>query len=84
MFRTAASVEHQVKYDHVTESAAAARLRELRRIALETTEDDLNVNPVEWSDLSQHELSMLGSIEKALNDELRVAAPQKFNATQRA
>jgi serine phosphatase RsbU (regulator of sigma subunit) len=84
VFRTAASVEHQAKYDHVTETAAAARLLELRRIALETTEDDLNVNPVEWFELSQQKLSMLGSIEKALNDELRVAALEKFHTTQRA
>jgi serine phosphatase RsbU (regulator of sigma subunit) len=84
VFRTAASVEHQAKYDQVTETAAAVRLLELRRIALETTEDDLNVNPVEWFDLGQSKLSMLGSIEKALNDELRVAALQKFRTTQRA
>jgi serine phosphatase RsbU (regulator of sigma subunit) len=84
VFRTTASVEHQAKYDELTATAAAIRLLDLRRIALDTAEDELNVNAVEWSDLSQSKLSMLASIERALNEELRIAALQKFRSTQRA
>jgi serine phosphatase RsbU (regulator of sigma subunit) len=84
VFRTAASVEHQAKYDQASANGATKRLLELRRTALETVEDDLNVSPVEWFDLSQQKLALLGRIETTLNDELRVAALQKFHSTQRA
>ncbi len=84
VFRTTASVEHQAGYGRVITTDAAKRLLQLRRIALETTEDDLTVSPSEWFDLGKQQLAMLGRIELSLNDELRSAALEKFRRTQRA
>jgi serine phosphatase RsbU (regulator of sigma subunit) len=84
VFRTTASVEHQAGYGRAITTDAAKRLLQLRRTALETTEDDLTVSPTEWFDLSKQKLAMLGRIELALNDELRSAALEKFRRTQRA
>ncbi len=84
VFRTGASVAHQTKYDHVMTSAATNRLLEMRRTALETTEDDLKVSPSEWFALERAKLALLASIETTLNDEVRSAALAKFRSTQRA
>jgi serine phosphatase RsbU (regulator of sigma subunit) len=84
VFRTTASVEHQAGYGRVITTDAAKRLLQLRRTALETTEDDLTVSPSEWFDLGKQQLAMLGRIELSLNDELRSAALEKFRRTQRA
>ena len=84
VFRTGASVAHQTKYDGVMASVATKRLLELRRTALETTEDDLKVSPSEWFGLGRAKLALLASIETTLNDEVRSAALSKFQGTQRA
>jgi len=84
VFRTTASVEHQASYGRTTTTDSAKRLLELRRTALETTEDDLNVSPGEWFDLGKQKLALLGRIELTLNDEVRSAALDKFQRTQRA
>jgi serine phosphatase RsbU (regulator of sigma subunit) len=84
VFRTTAAVEHQKSYDRAGATAATRRLLELRRTALETTEDDLTVNPNEWFDLGKQRLALLGRIELTLNDELRSAALDKYRSTRRA
>ena len=84
VFRTTAAVEHQTSYDRACATAATRRLLELRRTALETTEDDLKVSPTEWFDLGRQKLELLGRIELTLNDELRSAALEKYRSTQRA
>lgn len=84
VFRTTAAVEHQKSYDRAGATAATRRLLELRRTALETTEDDLTVNPSEWFDLGKQRLELLGRIELTLNDEVRSAALDKYRKTQRA
>jgi serine phosphatase RsbU (regulator of sigma subunit) len=84
VFRTTASVEHQASYGRTTTTEAAKRLLQLRRTALETTEDDLTVSPSEWFDLGKEQLTLLGRIELSLNDEVRSAALAKFRRTQRA
>jgi len=84
VFRTAAAVEHQKSYDAAMATEATSRLLELRRTALETTEDDLTVSPGEWFELGRQRLASLARIELTLNDEVRTAALAKFRATQRA
>ena len=78
VFRTSASVENQAAYDRTTSTDTAARLLQLRRIALAATEDDLTVNPSEWFGLGKQKLTQLGRIELSLNDEVRSAALDKF------
>ena len=84
VFRTTAAVKHQQSYDRAMATHATKRLLELRRTALETTEDDLSVDPSEWFELGKQKLASLGRIELALNDEVRSAALAKFRSTQRA
>ena len=84
VFQTTAAVEHRKSYDSVLRTAATERLLELRRTALETTEDDLKVNPNEWFALGREQLALLGQIEFTLNDQVRSAALTKFRRTQRA
>lgn len=84
VFRTTAAVEHQQSYDRAMATLATKRLLELRRTALETTEEDLAIKPDEWFVLGKQKLALLGNIERALNDELRTAALHKYRATQRA
>ena len=84
VFRTTAAVEHQKSYDSAMATEATQRLLELRRTALETTEDDLTVSPSEWFELGRKKLLRLGAIERTLNDQVRTAALQKFRATRRA
>ena len=84
VFRTTAAVEHQKSYDRAMATDATRRLLELRRKALETTEEDLTISPGEWFELGKQQLALLAGIERTLNDEVRTAALQKFRATQRA
>ena len=84
VFRTTAAVEHQKSYDRAMATAATKRLLELRRTALETTEEELAVNPDEWFELGKQKLALLASIELTLNDQVRSAALQKYRATQRS
>jgi serine phosphatase RsbU (regulator of sigma subunit) len=84
VFRTTASVEHQASYGRTTTTESARRLLQLRRTALETTEEDLTVSPSEWFELGKEKLTLLGHIELNLNDEVRSAALDKFRRTQRA
>ncbi len=84
VFRTTAAVEHQNSYDRAMATEATRRLLELRRTALETTEEDLTISPSEWFDLGQQKLALLAGIERTLNDEVRTAALRKFRASQRA
>lgn len=84
VFRTTAAVEHQKSYDGAMATHATRRLLELRRKALETTEEDLTINPSEWFEFGKQKLALLASIERTLNDEVRTAALQKYRATQRA
>jgi len=84
VFRTTAAVEHQKSYDRAMATEATKRLLELRRTALETTEEDLTISPSEWFELGKQKLTLLAGIERTLNDEVRSAALQKFRATQRA
>ena len=84
VFRTTAAVEHQKSYDRAMATAATKRLLELRRTALETTEEELAVNPDEWFELGRQKLALLASIELTLNDQVRSAALQKYRATQRS
>jgi serine phosphatase RsbU (regulator of sigma subunit) len=84
VFRTTAAVEHQKRYDRAMATDATRRLLELRRIALESTEEDLTINPGEWFELGKQKLALLESIERTLNDEVRTAALSKFRATRRA
>jgi len=84
VFRTTAAVGHLQGYDRIMATGAAQRLLELRRTALETTEDDLKVNPSEWFELATRQFALLARVERSLNDEVRSAALQKFRATRRA
>jgi len=84
VFRTTAAVEHQKSYDRAMATQATKRLLELRRTALETTEEDLKISPSEWFELGTQKLSAMASIERTLNDEVRSAALTKYRATQRA
>jgi serine phosphatase RsbU (regulator of sigma subunit) len=84
VFRTAAAVEHQASYGRTTTTPAAKRALQLRRTALETTEEDLTVSPTEWFALGKEKQTLLGQIELTLNDEVRSAALDKFRRTQRA
>lgn len=84
MFRTTAAVEHLQTYDRAMATRAAQRLLELRRTALETTEEDLNVSPAEWFELGTQKLALTAGIERTLNEEVRSAALQKYRATRRA
>jgi serine phosphatase RsbU (regulator of sigma subunit) len=84
VFRTAASVEHQAIYGRSMATEENKQLLVLRRTALETTEDDLTVNPHEWFELGKKKLSAFAGIEHTLNDEVRSAALDKFRRTQRA
>ncbi len=84
VFRTTASVEHQASYGRTADDAAATRWLQLRRTALETTEDDLAVSPSEWFELGRERLAVLGAIERGLNEEVRSAALDKFRRTQRS
>ena len=84
VFRTTAAVEHQKSYDRAMATEATRRLLELRRTALETTEEDLTISASEWFELGTQKLSLLAGIERTLNDEVRSAALQKYHATQRA
>jgi len=84
VFRTTAAVGHLQGYDRIMATGAAQRLLELRRTALETTEDDLKVNPSEWLELATRQFALVARVERSLNDEVRSAALQKFRATRRA
>jgi serine phosphatase RsbU (regulator of sigma subunit) len=84
VFRTTAAVEHQKSYDRVMATQANQRLLQLRRTALETTEEELTISPEEWFDLGKQKLALLGGIERTLNEQVRTAALAKFNATQNA
>ena len=84
VFRTTAAVGHLQGYDRIMATGAAQRLLELRRTALETTEDDLKVNPSEWFELATRQFALVARVERSLNDEVRSAALQKFRATRRA
>ncbi|MES1177349.1 MAG: SpoIIE family protein phosphatase [Myxococcales bacterium] len=84
VFRTTAAVEHKKSYDAAIASDGTRRLLELRRTAVETTEDDLTVSPSEWFELGRRKLTLLAHIELTLNDEVRTAALAKFRSTQRA
>jgi serine phosphatase RsbU (regulator of sigma subunit) len=84
VFRTTAAVEHQKSYDRAMATQATKRLLELRRTALETTEEDLKISPSEWFQLGTQKLALMSSIERTLNEEVRSAALAKYRATQRA
>ena len=84
VFRTTAPVEHQKSYDRAMATQATRRLLELRRTALETTEEELKVDPNEWFALGAQKLSLLAGIERTLNDEVRSAALEKYQATRTA
>jgi serine phosphatase RsbU (regulator of sigma subunit) len=84
VFRTTAAVEHQHSYDRALATEANQRLLELRRTALETTEEDLTISPAEWFELGTEKLALMAGIERTLNEEVRSAALQKYHATQRA
>ena len=84
VFRTTASLERQQSYASAMATDASARLLEMRRIALEATEDDLTVDASEWFELGRQQLGYTASIEHTLNDEVRVVALAKYQATQRA
>lgn len=84
VFRTNAAVEHQKSYYRALATDATKRLLDFRRIALETTEEDLTIAPGEWFELGKRQLAMLADVELKLNDEVRTAALQKYRSTQRA
>ena len=84
VFRTTASVGYQESYAHSTTTDSAKRLLQLRRTALESTEDDLTASPAEWYELGKEKVKALGDIELTLNDQVRSAALDKFRRTQRA
>lgn len=84
VFRTTAAVEHQKSYYAALATDATKRLLDFRRIALETTEEDLKVDANEWFELGKRQLGMLAGVEHKLNDEVRIAALQKYRNTQRA
>lgn len=84
VFRATAAVEHQNSFARAMATDATQRLLELRRAALETTEEDLTVDAQEWFELGRRKLSLLASIERSLNDEVRSAALAKYRATRRA
>lgn len=84
VFRTTAAVEHRKSYERLLGTVATRRLLELRRTALETTEDDLNVNPSEWFALGREQLALLSRIELTLNGQVQRAALAKFRQAQRA
>ncbi|HET7539817.1 MAG TPA: SpoIIE family protein phosphatase [Polyangiaceae bacterium] len=83
-FRMTAAVEHLQSYDRAMATEATQRLLEMRRKALETTEEDLTVSPGEWFELGTQKLSLMAGIERTLNEQVRSAALQKYRATQRA
>lgn len=82
VFRTTASVDYQASYGRTTDTAEAKRWFQLRRTALETTEDDLTASPSEWFDLGRARLSALGKLERGLNEEVGRAALRKIHSTQ--
>jgi len=84
VFRTTAAVEHQQSYERAMATTATRRLLELRRTALETTEEDLTISPAEWFELGTQKLALMAGIERTLNEEVRGAALEKYRATQRA
>jgi serine phosphatase RsbU (regulator of sigma subunit) len=84
VFRTTAAVEHQQSYDRAMATEATKRLLELRRTALETTEEDLTVDPGEWFELGKQKLALLAGIDSTLNEQLRNVATQKFLGSRRA
>jgi len=84
VFRTSASVEHQARYGAAVDTDAEKQLHDMRKKALETTEDDLTVSSKEWFRLYLDKLNALSRVERMLNDEVREAALDKFRQTQRA
>jgi len=68
----------------ITEGPEFARAAELRKVALETMNDDYNTDPNEWSEVQGKKIERFRSMEVVLNQAIEVAALAKVRAAARA
>jgi serine phosphatase RsbU (regulator of sigma subunit) len=84
VFRTNASTEQLKLYDENLDPQAVARTIKMRSSALESTDDDFQVEPDEWFAAQQTKVTGLGTIERELNTQVKRVALAKIAETRRA
>lgn len=84
MLKVAATDSVHQHFVDISRAAEFTRTAELRRVALDTPDDDFRVAPEEWSMLQGSKIERLRTFEVALNDAVKVAAIAKVSAAARS
>jgi len=84
VLRVSAADSVSRRFAAVSEGSEFARTAELRKIALDTLNDEYNVNPAEWSELQGKKIERFRSLEMLLNEAIEVAALAKIRAAARS
>jgi two-component system, chemotaxis family, sensor kinase CheA len=72
------------RFTEIVRGPEFARTTELRRIAIDTVDDQFGVRPLEWSEAQGKKIEGYHTLEIALNDAVKVAALAKLADAQRA
>jgi serine phosphatase RsbU (regulator of sigma subunit) len=84
VYRTLSTLQAVRLMDGVIGGPAVERAKALRKVALQTAEEDFNVDPEEWFALGDETRSAIGRAERHLNEESRRAAVDKLARTRHA
>jgi serine phosphatase RsbU (regulator of sigma subunit) len=83
-FKTIASEEQAKLYDrHVTRQAVDPALK-LRSMAIETTDEQLNVDANQWMRVQREKLSRIALVERELHSQVGAVALQRIGESSRA
>lgn len=72
------------QFNRLSQGPEFTRTAELRKVALDTMNDDFHTIPEEWSDAQGTKVERLRRLEVALNETIKVAALAKVSAATRA
>ncbi len=83
-FKIIASSEQMKSYErHVTSDVVAPVLK-LRKAAIDSASDELNLDPSAWMRAQREKLSRISMVERELNHRVAQAAMQRIRETERA
>ncbi|HET9959627.1 MAG TPA: SpoIIE family protein phosphatase [Polyangiaceae bacterium] len=84
VFRTSASAEQLASYERALKTHEQLRASELRKVALESTTDELTVDPADWLRSQDGTLKTLNDISRQLNTQVKSVAVEKIAESRRA
>ena len=84
VFRTLAAVEHQQMYGALQGESAFRESERLRKLALESTDEQLSVDAEEYFAVGQKRLELLRRVEDLLDGQIRSTVLAKIAAVERA